>query len=147
MHYFLSSCSFSFCQFDPLALNHAACLTLFSFPFFESRNIHSLNCDVLISQACTLNVSLSSSDTHLHLIFQVGHCAIGMYYLINIRTSAYSTWQMRSRCVWVCVCTCVKGIVRTSVIVTGVQVCSRIFMVWFITNSIRQVSANMQTQD
>lgn len=34
----------------------------------------------------------------------------------------------------------VEGIVRTSVIVTGVQVCSRIFMVWFITNSIRQVS-------
>ena len=31
------------------------------------------------------------------------------------------------------------GIVRTSVIVTGVQVCSRIFMVWFITSSIRQV--------
>ncbi|KAL7876233.1 hypothetical protein AOLI_G00111960 [Acnodon oligacanthus] len=34
---------------------------------------------------------------------------------------------------------CAIGIVRTSVIVTGVQVCSRIFMVWFITNSIRQV--------
>ncbi|TKS87640.1 Very-long-chain (3R)-3-hydroxyacyl-CoA dehydratase 1 [Collichthys lucidus] len=33
---------------------------------------------------------------------------------------------------------CAIGIVRTSVIVTGVQVCSRIFMVWFITNSIRQ---------
>ncbi|XP_071026727.1 very-long-chain (3R)-3-hydroxyacyl-CoA dehydratase 1-like isoform X3 [Oncorhynchus clarkii lewisi] len=31
------------------------------------------------------------------------------------------------------------GIVRTSVIVTGVQVCSRIFMVWFITNSIKQI--------
>uniref|UniRef100_A0A8C3AWR4 Very-long-chain (3R)-3-hydroxyacyl-CoA dehydratase n=1 Tax=Cyclopterus lumpus TaxID=8103 RepID=A0A8C3AWR4_CYCLU len=27
----------------------------------------------------------------------------------------------------------------TSVIVTGVQVCSRIFMVWFVTNSIRQI--------
>ncbi|KAF7706189.1 hypothetical protein HF521_019443 [Silurus meridionalis] len=34
---------------------------------------------------------------------------------------------------------CAIGIVRTSVIVTGVQVCSRIFMVWFITHSIRQV--------
>ncbi|XP_051755869.1 very-long-chain (3R)-3-hydroxyacyl-CoA dehydratase 1 [Ctenopharyngodon idella] len=34
---------------------------------------------------------------------------------------------------------CAIGIVRTSVIVTGVQVCSRIFMVWFITNSIRQI--------
>ncbi|KAI4890502.1 hypothetical protein NFI96_000353 [Prochilodus magdalenae] len=34
---------------------------------------------------------------------------------------------------------CAIGIVRTSVIVTGVQVCSRIFMVWFVTNSIRQV--------
>ncbi|XP_042610113.1 very-long-chain (3R)-3-hydroxyacyl-CoA dehydratase 1-like isoform X2 [Cyprinus carpio] len=33
---------------------------------------------------------------------------------------------------------CAIGIVRTSVIVTGVQVCSRIFMVWFVTNSIRQ---------
>ncbi|KAF3703692.1 Very-long-chain (3R)-3-hydroxyacyl-CoA dehydratase 1 [Channa argus] len=33
---------------------------------------------------------------------------------------------------------CAIGIVKTSVIVTGVQVCSRIFMVWFITNSIRQ---------
>uniref|UniRef100_A0A3B3ZFZ3 Very-long-chain (3R)-3-hydroxyacyl-CoA dehydratase n=1 Tax=Periophthalmus magnuspinnatus TaxID=409849 RepID=A0A3B3ZFZ3_9GOBI len=33
----------------------------------------------------------------------------------------------------------ILGIVRTSVIVTGVQVCSRIFMVWFITNSIRQI--------
>lgn len=32
------------------------------------------------------------------------------------------------------------GIVKTSVIVTGVQVCSRIFMVWFVTSSIRQVS-------
>uniref|UniRef100_A0A3Q2CJB7 Very-long-chain (3R)-3-hydroxyacyl-CoA dehydratase n=1 Tax=Cyprinodon variegatus TaxID=28743 RepID=A0A3Q2CJB7_CYPVA len=30
-------------------------------------------------------------------------------------------------------------IVRTSVIVTGVQVCSRIYMVWFITSSIRQI--------
>ncbi|CAB1418661.1 unnamed protein product [Pleuronectes platessa] len=34
---------------------------------------------------------------------------------------------------------CAIGIVRTSVILTGVQVCSRIFMVWFITNSIRQI--------
>ena len=34
------------------------------------------------------------------------------------------------------------GIVRTSVIVTGVQVCSRIFMVWFIASSIRQVRKN-----
>lgn len=34
---------------------------------------------------------------------------------------------------------CAIGIVRTSVIVTGVQVCSRIFMVWFIASSIRQV--------
>ncbi|XP_028825218.1 very-long-chain (3R)-3-hydroxyacyl-CoA dehydratase 1 [Denticeps clupeoides] len=34
---------------------------------------------------------------------------------------------------------CAIGIVRTSVIVTGVQVCSRIFMVWFVTNSIKQV--------
>ncbi|XP_066579505.1 very-long-chain (3R)-3-hydroxyacyl-CoA dehydratase 1 isoform X2 [Amia ocellicauda] len=33
---------------------------------------------------------------------------------------------------------CAVGMVRTSVIVTGVQVCSRIFMVWFITNSIKQ---------
>lgn len=37
------------------------------------------------------------------------------------------------------------GIVRTSVIVTGVQVCSRIFMVWFITNSIRQVTIGINT--
>ncbi|XP_051266984.1 very-long-chain (3R)-3-hydroxyacyl-CoA dehydratase 1 isoform X1 [Dicentrarchus labrax] len=36
---------------------------------------------------------------------------------------------------------CAIGIVRTSVIVTGVQVCSRIFMVWFITNSIRQIQS------
>ncbi|KAL1006846.1 hypothetical protein UPYG_G00077990 [Umbra pygmaea] len=34
---------------------------------------------------------------------------------------------------------CAIGIVRTSVIVTSVQVCSRIFMVWFITNSIKQI--------
>ncbi|KAK1797331.1 hypothetical protein P4O66_008298, partial [Electrophorus voltai] len=34
---------------------------------------------------------------------------------------------------------CATGLVRTSVIVTGVQVSSRIFMVWFITHSIRQV--------
>ncbi|MEQ2230890.1 Very-long-chain (3R)-3-hydroxyacyl-CoA dehydratase 1, partial [Ilyodon furcidens] len=34
---------------------------------------------------------------------------------------------------------CAVGIVRTSVIVTGVQVCSRIYMVWFITSSIRQI--------
>ncbi|XP_036376609.1 very-long-chain (3R)-3-hydroxyacyl-CoA dehydratase 1 isoform X2 [Megalops cyprinoides] len=33
---------------------------------------------------------------------------------------------------------CAVGMVRTSVIVTGVQVCSRIFMVWFVTNSIKQ---------
>ncbi|XP_029110833.1 very-long-chain (3R)-3-hydroxyacyl-CoA dehydratase 1 [Scleropages formosus] len=34
---------------------------------------------------------------------------------------------------------CAVGLVRTSVIVTGVQVSSRIFMVWFVTNSIRQI--------
>ncbi|KAJ8277627.1 hypothetical protein GJAV_G00077750 [Gymnothorax javanicus] len=34
---------------------------------------------------------------------------------------------------------CAVGMVRTSVIVTGVQVCSRIFMVWFVTNSIKQI--------
>lgn len=39
----------------------------------------------------------------------------------------------------------VAGIVRTSVIVTGVQVFSRIFMVWFIANSIRQVSHSTAT--
>ncbi|XP_040208405.1 very-long-chain (3R)-3-hydroxyacyl-CoA dehydratase 1 isoform X2 [Rana temporaria] len=31
------------------------------------------------------------------------------------------------------------ALVRTSVLVTGVQVSSRIFMVWFITNSIKQI--------
>ncbi|CAG14512.1 unnamed protein product, partial [Tetraodon nigroviridis] len=36
------------------------------------------------------------------------------------------------------------GIVRTSVIVTGAQVFSRIFMVWFIANSIRQVTPALQ---
>ncbi|XP_073437974.1 very-long-chain (3R)-3-hydroxyacyl-CoA dehydratase 1 isoform X2 [Dendrobates tinctorius] len=34
---------------------------------------------------------------------------------------------------------CALGIVRTSVLVTGVQVSSRIFMVWLITNSIKQI--------
>ncbi|XP_063777604.1 very-long-chain (3R)-3-hydroxyacyl-CoA dehydratase 1 isoform X2 [Pseudophryne corroboree] len=34
---------------------------------------------------------------------------------------------------------CALGLVRTSVLVTGVQVSSRIFMVWFITNSIKQI--------
>ncbi|XP_031439853.1 very-long-chain (3R)-3-hydroxyacyl-CoA dehydratase 1 [Clupea harengus] len=34
---------------------------------------------------------------------------------------------------------CAIGMIRTSVIVTGVQVCSRIFMVWFVTSSIKQV--------
>ncbi|KAG6934303.1 3-hydroxyacyl-CoA dehydratase 1 [Chelydra serpentina] len=34
---------------------------------------------------------------------------------------------------------CAVGIVRTSVLVTGVQVSSRIFMVWFITHSIKQI--------
>ncbi|XP_043923476.1 very-long-chain (3R)-3-hydroxyacyl-CoA dehydratase 1 isoform X2 [Protopterus annectens] len=34
---------------------------------------------------------------------------------------------------------CAVGIVRTSVLVTGVQVSSRIFMVWFIANSIKQI--------
>ncbi|XP_063063358.1 very-long-chain (3R)-3-hydroxyacyl-CoA dehydratase 1 [Engraulis encrasicolus] len=34
---------------------------------------------------------------------------------------------------------CAIGLVRTSVIVTGVQVCSRLFMVWCVTSSIRQV--------
>ncbi|KAM4687340.1 very-long-chain (3R)-3-hydroxyacyl-CoA dehydratase 1 [Discoglossus pictus] len=34
---------------------------------------------------------------------------------------------------------CALGIVRTSVLVTGVQVCSRIFMVWLVTNSIKQI--------
>ncbi|GAB0184741.1 very-long-chain (3R)-3-hydroxyacyl-CoA dehydratase 1 [Grus japonensis] len=33
---------------------------------------------------------------------------------------------------------CAVGIVRTSVLVTGVQVSSRIFMVWFIAHSIKQ---------
>uniref|UniRef100_A0A8C4WH19 Very-long-chain (3R)-3-hydroxyacyl-CoA dehydratase n=1 Tax=Gopherus evgoodei TaxID=1825980 RepID=A0A8C4WH19_9SAUR len=32
-----------------------------------------------------------------------------------------------------------QGIVHTSVLVTGVQVSSRIFMVWFITHSIKQI--------
>lgn len=46
------------------------------------------------------------------------------------------------------VCECLSfasaaGIVRTSVIVTGVQVCSRIYMVWFITSSIRQVNIHL----
>ncbi|XP_053323214.1 very-long-chain (3R)-3-hydroxyacyl-CoA dehydratase 1 [Spea bombifrons] len=36
---------------------------------------------------------------------------------------------------------CALGIVRTSVLVTGVQVSSRIFMVWLITNSIRQIQS------
>ncbi|CAH2282331.1 very-long-chain (3R)-3-hydroxyacyl- dehydratase 1 [Pelobates cultripes] len=34
---------------------------------------------------------------------------------------------------------CALGLVRTSVLATGVQVSSRIFMVWLITNSIRQI--------
>ncbi|XP_030045790.1 very-long-chain (3R)-3-hydroxyacyl-CoA dehydratase 1 isoform X1 [Microcaecilia unicolor] len=34
---------------------------------------------------------------------------------------------------------CLIGIVHTSMLVTGVQVSSRIFMVWFITQSIKQI--------
>ncbi|XP_053116816.1 very-long-chain (3R)-3-hydroxyacyl-CoA dehydratase 1 isoform X3 [Hemicordylus capensis] len=34
---------------------------------------------------------------------------------------------------------CAVGVVHTSVLVTGVQVSSRIFMVWFITHSIKQI--------
>uniref|UniRef100_UPI00398E8A47 very-long-chain (3R)-3-hydroxyacyl-CoA dehydratase 1 isoform X2 n=1 Tax=Pristiophorus japonicus TaxID=55135 RepID=UPI00398E8A47 len=34
---------------------------------------------------------------------------------------------------------CAAGIVRTSVLVTGVQVMSRIFMVWFVVHSIRPI--------
>ncbi|XP_078394524.1 very-long-chain (3R)-3-hydroxyacyl-CoA dehydratase 1 [Cetorhinus maximus] len=34
---------------------------------------------------------------------------------------------------------CAAGIVRTSVLVTGVQVMSRIFMVWFVIHSIRPI--------
>uniref|UniRef100_A0A8C9G3Y9 Very-long-chain (3R)-3-hydroxyacyl-CoA dehydratase n=1 Tax=Pavo cristatus TaxID=9049 RepID=A0A8C9G3Y9_PAVCR len=34
---------------------------------------------------------------------------------------------------------CAVGIVHTSVLVTGVQVSSRIFMVWFIAHSIKQI--------
>ncbi|XP_048403656.1 very-long-chain (3R)-3-hydroxyacyl-CoA dehydratase 1 isoform X2 [Stegostoma tigrinum] len=34
---------------------------------------------------------------------------------------------------------CAVGIVRTSVLVTGVQVMSRIFMVWFVIHSIRPI--------
>ncbi|OXB67689.1 hypothetical protein ASZ78_015221 [Callipepla squamata] len=37
---------------------------------------------------------------------------------------------------------CAVGIVHTSVLVTGVQVSSRIFMVWFIAHSIKQVCAS-----
>ncbi|OCT75630.1 hypothetical protein XELAEV_18030814mg [Xenopus laevis] len=36
---------------------------------------------------------------------------------------------------------CALGIVHTSVLVTGVQVSSRIFMVWFITSSIKKVQS------
>ncbi|XP_025033449.1 very-long-chain (3R)-3-hydroxyacyl-CoA dehydratase 1 isoform X1 [Python bivittatus] len=34
---------------------------------------------------------------------------------------------------------CAVGVVHTSVLVTGVQVSSRIFMVWFVTHSIKQI--------
>ncbi|XP_053116820.1 very-long-chain (3R)-3-hydroxyacyl-CoA dehydratase 1 isoform X7 [Hemicordylus capensis] len=36
---------------------------------------------------------------------------------------------------------CAVGVVHTSVLVTGVQVSSRIFMVWFITHSIKQAAS------
>ncbi|KAI3355333.1 hypothetical protein L3Q82_018187 [Scortum barcoo] len=55
-------------------------------------------------------------------LVEVGHCAIAVNCCFLFSCSA-------------------AGIVRTSVIVTGVQVCSRIFMVWFITNSIRQIQS------
>ncbi|KAL7976596.1 hypothetical protein Chor_008545 [Crotalus horridus] len=34
---------------------------------------------------------------------------------------------------------CAVGVVHTSMLVTGVQVSSRIFMVWFVTHSIKQI--------
>ncbi|XP_033021686.1 very-long-chain (3R)-3-hydroxyacyl-CoA dehydratase 1 isoform X5 [Lacerta agilis] len=34
---------------------------------------------------------------------------------------------------------CAVGVVHTSMLVTGVQVSSRIFMVWFITHSVKQI--------
>lgn len=77
----------------------------------------------------------------LLFLFQVGHCAIGMYCILKcyISISLQIYKEISRYYFW-----CAKGIVRTSVIVTGVQVCSRIFMVWFVTNSIRQVSVHVR---
>uniref|UniRef100_A0A3P8UK17 Very-long-chain (3R)-3-hydroxyacyl-CoA dehydratase n=1 Tax=Cynoglossus semilaevis TaxID=244447 RepID=A0A3P8UK17_CYNSE len=59
----------------------------------------------------------------------------GLYRSIARTLKFFQTFAL----VEVSVTSLVFGMVRTSVIVTGVQVCSRIFMVWFVTNSIRQI--------
>lgn len=70
-------------------------------------------------------------------VLQVGHCAIGMFRTpIVIKGNHVYAGALVSAAAFFCF----AGIVRTSVIVTGVQVFSRIFMVWFIASSIRQVT-------
>lgn len=70
-------------------------------------------------------------------VLQVGHCAIGTLRTLNV---------IQCHHIYICALAPAAvffrfaGIVRTSVIVTGVQVFSRIFMVWFIASSIRQVT-------
>lgn len=70
-------------------------------------------------------------------VLQVGHCAVGTFRtLLRMKCNHIHFSAVISAAAFFCF----TGIVRTSVIVTGVQVLSRIFMVWFITNSIRQVT-------
>ncbi|XP_041669869.1 very-long-chain (3R)-3-hydroxyacyl-CoA dehydratase 1 isoform X3 [Cheilinus undulatus] len=71
-------------------------------------------------------------------LVEVGHCAIGMFLSEDLSQNKNKSAPLQLLNVVLSLC-CAAGIVRTSVIVTGVQVCSRIFMVWFITNSIRPI--------
>lgn len=75
-------------------------------------------------------------------VLQVGHCAIGMFRtLIVTKCNHIYFGAVISAAGFFCF----TGIVRTSVIVTGVQVLSRIFMVWFIASSIRQVTVPLDS--
>lgn len=86
---------------------------------------------------CSVLLTLISNVYLCVLFLQVGHCAIGMFRTLNvIKCHHIYIYALVSAAVFFRF----AGIVRTSVIVTGVQVFSRIFMVWFIASSIRQVT-------
>lgn len=76
------------------------------------------------------SVSLAHTHTHIYTMYSNSH-------VLSVRGTLASLYRS------VCLSSHIPGIVPSSVVLTGFQVMSRVFLTWAVTHSVREVRVSL----